>query len=211
MRKRRKQPQSGQMHDHEEPRKLYEPNRIAEYRDDRGWSQEDLAEQLGSIANVTTTGAQIGKLERRERQLTVKWMNALSKVFDIDPIDLLDLAAMAGTTNDVEPQDGGSHAAALSQRGLRYYNVISDACSEGGYQKGKSILVDETKEAIAGVQTGDFVLVETRPGKSDSLLLLRVYVAPGLLVTNKPSSNTAMKIGKNKIRAVVVPENNRPT
>jgi transcriptional regulator with XRE-family HTH domain len=188
-------------------KKLYEPNRIADLRDERGWSQEDLAEKLECTTKLKTTAAQIGKLERRERQLTVKWLMALSKTFEVEPIDLLDVAAMAGATNDVEPQEGGLHATALAQRGLRYYNVISDACSEGGFPRGKSILVDETAAAIAKRQSGDFVIVETRPGKPDSLLLLRVYMAPGLLVTNKANGNTVMKIGKNKLLAVVVREN----
>lgn len=188
--------------------KLYEPNRIAELREERGWSQEDLAERLETEAGLRVTGAQIGKLERRERQLTVKWMTGLSRVLEVEPIDLLDLAAMAGTTNDVEPQEGGPHAKALITRGLRYYNVLSDACAVAGYATGQTILVDETDDGLAKRQTGDLVLVETRPGKLDSLLLLRVFVAPDLLVTNKPRSNTAMRLGKSKLRAIVVRENN---
>jgi transcriptional regulator with XRE-family HTH domain len=188
-------------------KKLYEPNRILELREERGWSQEDLADRLESCAHLKTTAAQIGKLERRERQLTIKWIMALSRTLEVEPIDLVDLAAMAGTTNDVEPQESGPHAKALAQRGLRYYNVVSDVCAEGGYPKGKSILVDETPAAISRRQSGDFVIVETKPGREGSLLLLRIYVAPALLVTNKASGNTAMKIGKNKVRGVVVYEN----
>src|SRR5262245_31229052 len=109
-----------------QPKKVYEPNRIAELRDERGWSQDDLAERLEAVTGLKTTAAQIGKLERSERQLTIKWIMSLSKTFEVEPIDLVDLAAMAGTTNDLEPQDGGAHATALAQRGLRYYNVISD-------------------------------------------------------------------------------------
>jgi len=187
--------------------KLYEPNRIAELREDRAWSQEDLAERLESVAGFKTTGAQIGKLERRERQLTIKWIMALSKTFEVEPIDLVDLAAMAGTTNDVEPQEGGPHATALAQRGLRYYNVVSDVCAEGGYPKGKVILVDETGPAISKRQSGDFLIIETKANKTESLLLLRIYVAPGLLVTNKTTGNTVMRVAKNKIRGVVVHEN----
>ena len=187
--------------------KLYEPNRIAELREERAWSQEDLAERLESVAGFKTTGAQIGKLERRERQLTIKWIMALSKTFEVEPIDLVDLAAMAGTTNDVEPQEGGPHATALAQRGLRYYNVVSDVCAEGGYPKGKVILVDETGPAISKRQSGDFLIIETKANKTESLLLLRIYVAPGLLVTNKTTGNTVMRVAKNKIRGVVVHEN----
>ena len=192
-------------------KRLYEPNLIAELREERGWSQEDLAEVLEEEAHLKTSSAQIGKLERRERQLTVRWMTALSKAFGVEQIDLLDIAAMSGATNDVEPHDGGSHALALAQRGLRYYDVVSDACAEGGYPAGKTVLVDASEATVSSRQSGAFVLVQTRPGKDDSLLLLRVWIAPGLLVTNRASSNTAMKLGKNRIVGVVVPENNIPS
>src|SRR5688572_11104675 len=97
----------------EKPKKLYEPNRIEEWRTVRGMRQEDLAEKMG------TSAAQIGKLERRERRLTTGWMMRLAEALEVYPTDLLDMAAMAGGP-DVEATSGGPHALALNQRGLRY-------------------------------------------------------------------------------------------
>jgi transcriptional regulator with XRE-family HTH domain len=192
------------------PKSLFEPNRIGELRAERGWTLPDLAEAIENKANVTISDAQLGKLERRERKLTLKYMRAIAQGFEVEAYELLDLAAMAGTTNDVEPKDDEPHAKVLVQRGLRYYKVVSDACIDAGFGNGKIILGDENQEGIAKRATGDLLIVETRPGKSDSLLLLRVFVAPDKLMTNRPSSNIAMKIGKNKIRAIVVPEGTAP-
>jgi hypothetical protein len=189
------------------PKKQYEPNRIEELRRERDWERADLVEALEDKANCKTSEAQIGKLERRERQLTLKWIRVLSQAFEVHPMDLLDLAAMAGTTNDVEPTEDEPHAKVLSSRGLRYYKVVSDACADAGFPVGKTILGDENQDGIGKRATGDFVIVQTRPGRPDSLLLLRQFIAPDKLVTNRGAANTVMKIGKNKIRAVVVREN----
>lgn len=184
------------------PKKLYEPNRIEEIRMSRGMRQEDLAEKVG------TTGAQIGKLERRERRLTTGWMMRLAQALEVYPTDLLDMAAMAGGP-DIESAQGGPHAKALSQRGLRYYNVLTDVLSDAGISKGKTILADESDAALEKVKTGDIVLVEMRRGGKGNAIhtALRIYVAPDLLTTNRAGGNVAQKLGKNRIIAVVVPEN----
>ena len=184
----------------EKPKKLYEPNRIEEWRNARGMRQEDLAEKLG------TSAAQIGKLERRERRLTTGWMMRLAEALEVYPTDLLDMAAMAGGP-DVEPTSGGPHTTALSQRGLRFYSIISDALSDSGYSSGKTILADTSKIAVEKVRTGDAVIVEMKRGKNHvPQLALRIYVAPDLLTTNRAGGNVAQKLGKNAILAVVVPE-----
>lgn len=58
-------------------------NRIREWRQKRGWSLQQLAEVSD------TTRAQIDKLERGERRLTVDWMVRLAKPLECLPADLL--------------------------------------------------------------------------------------------------------------------------
>lgn len=61
-------------------------NRIREWRQKRGWSQQQLADACA------TTRAQIDKLERGERRLTVDWMLRLAKPLDCLPADLLPMS-----------------------------------------------------------------------------------------------------------------------
>lgn len=65
-------------------------NRIREWRQKRGWSLQQLAEASG------TTRAQIDKLERGERRLTVDWMVRLARPLECVPADLLPGTTMHG-------------------------------------------------------------------------------------------------------------------
>ena len=58
-------------------------NRIKEFREARGLSQDKLAEL------AQTTRSQIVKLERGERRLTVDWMRRLAPVLNCLPADLM--------------------------------------------------------------------------------------------------------------------------
>lgn len=186
------------------PKKLWEPNRIAELRKERGWTLREFMENIEERTGIVIEAEQLGKLERRERKLSPEYLFPIAETLGVEPMELLDVAAMAGSTNDVEPREDGPHAVALAKRGLRYYKVITGSVAESGYAAGDTVLADETPEAVAAAKSGDLVVVEYRPGKRDALLLLRVFIAPSLLVTNRPKSNPAMKLGKNRIIAVVV-------
>ncbi len=59
-------------------------NRIKELREDRGWSQEDLAHRAG------TTNQQISNLENGKRRLTQDWMKRLADALECHPLDILD-------------------------------------------------------------------------------------------------------------------------
>lgn len=58
-------------------------NRIREFRHQKGWSLQQLADSCG------TSRAQIDKLERGERRLTVDWMLRLAAPLDCQPAELL--------------------------------------------------------------------------------------------------------------------------
>lgn len=59
------------------------PNRIAEIRDERGMTQEKLAEA------ANTGRSMIVKLERGERKLSVDWIVRLAKALRVSPKELL--------------------------------------------------------------------------------------------------------------------------
>lgn len=61
-------------------------NRIKELRELRGWSQDDLAEKVG------TTNQQIGRLENGERKLSLDWMERLAKPLRVAIPELIDIS-----------------------------------------------------------------------------------------------------------------------
>lgn len=61
------------------------PNRIAELRKAKGWTQEHLAR----ACDPPTTQPQIKRLESGERALNQKWLNVLSKALGVGLADLL--------------------------------------------------------------------------------------------------------------------------
>lgn len=67
-------------------------NRIRFWRQQRGWTLQQLAEATG------TTRAQIDKLERGHRRLTVDWMVRLAKPLGCDPRSLMTTAPHPATT-----------------------------------------------------------------------------------------------------------------
>ena len=73
-------------------------NRIKFWRQQRGWTLQQLAEASA------TTRAQIDKLERGTRRLTVDWMVRLAKPLGCDPRSLMDAAAIpAASPADMIP------------------------------------------------------------------------------------------------------------
>lgn len=58
------------------------PNRIAEIRQERGWSMEELA------ARANTTASQINKLEKGRVRLNFDWMHRLARALEVHPVEL---------------------------------------------------------------------------------------------------------------------------
>ncbi len=59
------------------------PNNLRALREDRGWSQQEVADRVGW--HVTT----IGKLERGDRELKASQISALSRALQCRPFEIL--------------------------------------------------------------------------------------------------------------------------
>lgn len=59
--------------------KVQEPNRLKEIRESLKLTQQELADLVG------TTQAQIGRLEKGQRDLSQHWMSVLAKALKIEP------------------------------------------------------------------------------------------------------------------------------
>lgn len=174
-------------------------NRIAELRKQQGWTQEELAIRVG------TTKMSISRLENGLTQLTVDWMQKLAKAFKCSAADLLDLAFLADIADDVTAaNDTGLSAimAPLRSKGLRIYEVTGDGVEGVGITPGQVITIDESADAIAGVKTGDIVLA--RVTSPQQALVLRQFVAPDILLTNRPGNKLAVGLNDKTVSVTIV-------
>lgn len=182
-------------------------NRIKELREARDWSQEDLAERVG------TSQQQIGRLEGERRRLTQDWMERIARALEVRPTDLFtpdDTHDLEGCDlSVVQDESFATIARSLVQRGLCLYRVETDVVSDSGFDLGTMITVDETPGAIERARTGDIVLVETGLETRKSVLL-RVLILPALVTTNRIGTNAVFRLDNHalgaRIKGVVLRE-----
>jgi len=83
---------------------------IQRLREARGWSRPDL----GRRCQPPTSGQQIERLEKEQRQLTVDWIERIARGFRLDPADLI-----AGEAFELTPQVAELVARSLGRVALR--------------------------------------------------------------------------------------------
>lgn len=83
---------------------------IMRLREGRGWSRPDL----GKRCRPPTSGQQIERLEKGQRQLTVAWIERIARGFGVDPADLI-----AGEAFELTPQVAELVARSLGRVVLR--------------------------------------------------------------------------------------------
>jgi transcriptional regulator with XRE-family HTH domain len=163
-------------------------NRIKLLREAAGLSAEQLAKKCG------TTQPTITRLENGTRQLTEYWMRKIAKALDVEPGDLLATATIADFQNDVEPyfpEAMQDLAGPLKARNLSYFRVKTGAVSLAGAPPNALRLVDCSEAAIEGRKTGDLLIVQVSAvgDRKRTFRVIRVFVAPTLLTTNKVGRN----------------------
>lgn len=160
-------------------------NRIKEIREAAGLTQEELAEKVG------TTGNHIWRLESGGTKLTHEWMTRLAEALACTPADLIANVVAAEVSAEVEEVEGTPVSAAIAHRGLHIYRVTQRSVINAGIKPGDIITVDESEQAIAGLKGLEVVLVEIGPDKNK---VLRQFVPPNLLITNRGGANLAISL-----------------
>lgn len=154
-----------------------------------GLSAEQLAERVG------TSQKQIYRLENGERRLTDGWMGRIAKALHCSTTDLLSPGASAGVDSDVEPYtpkgEAGRVADTLQSLGFQLYKVTGESLSEVGFSVGDMVTVSPEDREFKNL---DVVLVEMGLIDSRKVLVLRQYIEPGLLITNQPGANLAVRL-----------------
>lgn len=169
-------------------------NRIKELRDAKGMTQEDLAALMG------TSQQRLGRLEREQRRLNQHWLEKAAAALEVRIEDIIDTD---GEEPDVSEVSGGALSPisqAIARRGLAIFTCDTDAVSEMGVNAGDVLTVDCTDSAISTVATGNLVLVELKDGR----ILLRVFVMPSLVTTNRRGANIALHLDNPAIAPKII-------
>lgn len=185
-------------------------NRIRHLRKLKSWSAADLAARVG------TTQPTIQRLEKGQQALTVEWMQRIAKALSVTPADLLETALVAGLETELEPvplSNDPEAQRALFQRGLKRFRVTGESLISLGVRPGASYLFDTSAARLKAVRTGDIVAAEAIDFETMATpaLIVRQFMAPGLLTTNKPGRNAAFSIGDDSVQARIVGVMEPPT
>jgi transcriptional regulator with XRE-family HTH domain len=172
-------------------------NRIKELRDARGWTQEMLAERMG------TSQQHLGRLERETRRLNTDWLERAARALEVRIEDLLDTDDEDGPDVSAVADDATLTpiARALGTKSVCLFRVDTDVVVDSGVLQDSIIPVDKSPDAITEAKTGDVVLVAA--GLEDKRLLLRVLVRPSLVTTNRPGVNTCFRLDNPSIGAEI--------
>lgn len=165
------------------------PNRIAYWRQIRNMSQQQLADALG------ISQPSIQRIETERQPLTVDLMQSIAKALGVEPIDLLSVAMAAEIRPDLIPAHKASGAAkkALDALGFIEYQATTNALERAGIAAGASCIFNCTEAAIGALVTGDVVAASAKIDElPQRVLILRQYIEPGLLTTNRAGINVAV-------------------
>lgn len=172
-------------------------NRIREIREAAGLSAKQLGEMVG------TSGNQITRLETGERRLTVEWMTRIAEALRVTPADLISRANLAEMSDEVESQADDAVSKAIALKGLRLYRVLGRNVVRVGVIPGETITVDMSDAAVHGLKGLEVVLVEAGTPQQKKLIL-RQFVPPDMLITNRGDSNIALSLNDPDIRPRII-------
>jgi SOS-response transcriptional repressor LexA len=133
-------------------------------------------------------------------------MQRLAKALDVRPIELIEAAIAAEYATDVvpvEPTLAGPYAAALSLKNLKLYEVVSSSMARAGFASGDRAIIDQSVTDFADVQAGSTVVVEIRTD-DDTILCLRHFIPPTLLVSNGFAYSDVLNFGALPVRVSLV-------
>lgn len=171
-------------------------NRIREYREAAGLTQEQLAELADTSAN------HVWRLENGKSKLTHEWMVRFAEALKVRPADLISNMVAAEVAPDVAPVDGKDPiVSAIAQRGLHVYRVVGPSMTKVGIKEGDVITVDESPSAVAKMVALDVVLVEIGPDRSK---VLRQFLPPDSLTTNRGGANLIIGLDDKTVEPAIV-------
>jgi hypothetical protein len=136
-------------------------------------------------------------------------MQQIAAVLGVTMSDIVASPTQLMTGKDeVEPIPIASiepHIRHLAARGFRFYRVLADSVTALAIPQGATISVEESLDAIQRVQSLDVVLVEfSRAPSRPPVRVLRQFVAPSLLITNRIGHNVVIDMMSASIKCDIV-------
>ena len=175
-------------------------NRIKQLRLERGMSLKELAEQIG------VTDSQLSRAENGKRGLQAKKLENLARFFKVPVGEFMSLENSA-TLADVAPYTppkGSVLEKAFTSTTQKMFKVLTNGMSELAITEGDPIIVETKPIARTDLKMGEIIIAEVSDHRAGvSVLVLRQYIEPNLLVTNSCDDN-AMPIHIVKTRAKII-------
>lgn len=179
-------------------------SRIAEWRERRGLSQAELAARIGM------TQPNLQRYESGNQRLTVDLMRRLADALDVSSLELLPIALSADLRTDAIEADmptAGPIASAMASKGLKPFKMLTGAVERLGIQAGDMVVVDCSLTEPAPNSVVVAAVTELLPDSSEASqphVIVRQYIVPGMLVTNRSTRNVVIDIGDSAIAVEII-------
>lgn len=177
-------------------------NRIRELREGKGLTQEQLGKLVGRSKYV------IGRIEEGKTPLKVEMARKLADALEVPLPDIFTEPRVSDFQEEAAPyvsQGESQIIRAIRRRNLEPWTIKSDSLEALGIRPGDMRLFDHGQEAVDSVRTGDVVIVQLYDRKDPMLAttVIRQFVAPGLIVTNRKGTNLAMTLDNPSFEGVI--------
>lgn len=161
-------------------------NRIRDLRKRARLTLQQIATAVGS---TTTT---IQRLEKGEVELVHPLLEPIARELGVAWPELIgvntspETAGLAESAQALDPAAGGPLDRSQIGPHDAAFSVRDDSLSALGIAAGDIIVCDVSARAVRDVATGDIVVAQVYgPGLAEAVTIVRQFVAPALLVTNR--------------------------
>lgn len=177
-------------------------NRIKELREAKGWTQDYLGRLVGRSKYV------IGRLEDGTTPLKIDMARKLAETFDVPLADLLTGPLVQDFQEEATPYtaEGDSPLMkAIRRRNMEPWTITTDSLEALGIKPGEMRIFDHSQAAVDSVRTGDVVIVQLydRADPMKAKTVVRQFVAPGMIVTNRAGTNIAVTLDNPNFEGVI--------
>jgi transcriptional regulator with XRE-family HTH domain len=185
-------------------------NRIQYLRDKAGLTQGQLAAKMREInPGCKVTQTNISRWENGERFPRGENLVMLAEALGVQPADLIESVLAVDLRDEFEPVVTVV-SSALIKLGAKAYRVTADSVERAGIKNGDIVLLISTPEAVNTLIPGDFVAVEAENEDGNHVRILRQFLPPDLLTTNRNGTNLSVRISDTphalRIVAKVIPQ-----